>query len=62
MHEEMGKSEDVLTNAQSERVKSGSRNVQRRIVSSFWVIFWCSFSLLSMVLWMLRLLGVVNFL
>ncbi len=62
MHEEMGKSEDVLTNVQSQKVKYGGRNEQRRVVSAFWVIFWCALALLSMALWMLRLLGLVNFL
>ncbi len=62
MHEEMGKSEDVLTNVQSEKVKSGGRNAQRRVVNAFWIILWCALALISMALWMLRLLGVVNFL
>ena len=62
MREEMGKSEDVLTNVQTKKVKYVGRNMQHRVVSSFWVIFWCSLALLSMSLWMLRLLGLVSFL
>lgn len=62
MHEDMGKSEDVLTNVQTKKVRYVGRNVQRRVVSSFWVIFWCALALLSMSLWLLRLLGLVSFL
>ncbi len=58
----MGKSEDVLTNVQTKKVRYVGRNVQRRVVSSFWVIFWCALALLSMSLWLLRLLGLVSFL
>lgn len=61
MHEEMGKSEDVLTNVQLDKVRNGVRNVQHRCVSAFWVVFWCALALVSVTLWMLRLVGVVEF-
>ena len=60
MHEEMGKSEDVLTNVQSDKIRNGGQNTQHRCVSSFWVVFWCMLTLLSVTLWMLRLLGIVE--
>ena len=60
MHEEMGKSEDVLTNVQSDKIRNGGENAQHRCVSPFWVIFWCTIALVSITLWMLRLLGIVE--
>ncbi len=60
MQEELGKSEDVVTQQQSARIKDGVDNSPRRSVSGASIIAWFSLSLLALLLWLLRLLGIVE--
>lgn len=63
MREEMGKNEEVIAQQQASKVmnnRGNAQNVPRRQVGAFWVIFWLVLALLSMGLWLLRLLGVAS--
>ena len=60
----MGKNEEIVAQQQTSKVKShraNPQNIPRRYVGSFWVIFWFVLALISLSLWMLRLLGYVQF-
>lgn len=61
MNEEMGKSEEVRANQQSDLIRSNSRNIQRRQVAAFWLVFWFILALVSLFFWMIRLLGFLSF-
>ena len=58
MNEEMGKSEEVRANQQSDLIRSNSKNIQRRQVAAFWLVI---LALVSLFFWMLRLLGLFSF-
>lgn len=63
MREEMGKNEEVIAQQQASKVmnnRGNPRNVPRRQVSAFWLIFWFILALISISLWLLRLLDVVS--
>ena len=63
MREEMGKNEEVIAQQQASKVmnnRGNTRNAPRRQVSAFWVIFWFILALISLSLWMLRLLGIIS--
>lgn len=60
----MGKNEEVVAQQQISKVKShraNPQNIPRRYVGAFWVIFWFALALISLFLWLLRLLGIVSF-
>lgn len=60
MREEMGKNEEVIAQQQASKVmnnRGNTRNAARRQVSAFWVILWFILALISISLWLLRLLG-----
>lgn len=62
MREELGKDEEVVARQQTSKVMSHRDNPQnfpRRYVGAFWVIFWFVMALLSLSLWLLRLLGII---
>lgn len=61
--EEMGKNEDVVAQQQASKVQNtrgNPRNTARRQVGAFWVVFWLSLALISMTLWLLRLLNLLE--
>lgn len=63
MREEMGKNEEVIAQQQASKVmnnRGNTRNSPRRQVGAFWVIFWLVLALISMSLWLLRLLGIIS--
>lgn len=63
MKAELPKNEDVVFRQQNEKVvnsRGNAENRQRRYVSAPWLIFWLLLPLLSLCLWLLRLLRVAE--
>lgn len=63
IREELGKDEEVVARLQSSKVMShrdNPKNIPRRCVGAFWVIFWFVLALIFLTLWLLRLLGIVR--
>ncbi len=63
MREEMSSNEDVIFNRQNARVvtnRDNPVNLQRRHVTPGWIVLWYLLALVSVCLWLLRLLGVVS--
>ena len=63
MREELGKDEEVVARQQTSKVmrhRDNPQNFPRRFVGAFWIIFWFILALISLSLWMLRLLGVIS--
>lgn len=61
MKEEMGKNEEVRANQQSERIRTSPKNLVRRQVAAFWIVFWFFLALVALFFWLLRLLGWIDF-
>lgn len=63
MRAELPKNEDVVFRQQNEKVvnsRGNAENRQRRYVSAPSLIFWLLLALLSLSLWLLRLLNLVD--
>lgn len=63
MREEMGRNEEVIAQQQASKVmnnRGNPRNVARRHVGAFWVLFWLFLALISVSMWLLRLLGLFD--
>lgn len=63
MREELGKDEEVVARQQTSKVMSNRDNLQnvpRRYVGAFWVVFWFILALISLSLWLLKLLNIIH--
>ncbi len=65
MKEELPRNEEVIFDRQISLVvdnQGNTENKQRRYVRAGWLIFWLLLALVSLCLWLMRLLGVLNLL
>lgn len=63
MRAELPKNEDVVFRQQNEKVvqsRGNAENRQRRYVSAPWLVFWLLLALLSLSLWLARLLHFIE--
>ncbi len=63
MNEELPKNDEVIFDRQNATVKENqgnTKNTQRRYVPAGWVIFWLLLALVSLSLWLMRLLGTIS--
>lgn len=63
MREEMGKNEDLVARQQASKMmnnRANPRNIPRRQVGAFWIIFWFVLALIAIVLWLLRLSNIIT--
>ncbi len=60
LNEEMGTSEDVMTNRRSDKIRLSARNSTHSHVSSLRVIVLSLLALLALTFWLLRLAGIVT--
>ncbi len=63
MNEELPRNEDSIFTRQNQQVKANrgrTRNRQRRYVSAAGIVFWMLLAAVSLHLWILRMLGVIE--
>ncbi|MBR5212937.1 MAG: hypothetical protein IKV92_01605 [Akkermansia sp.] len=60
MREELPKNVDVVVQQQAGKLLRDQKNARRGGVSSGWVITWYLLALVSVCLWLLKLLGYVS--
>ncbi|MBE6419081.1 MAG: hypothetical protein E7031_03035 [Akkermansiaceae bacterium] len=60
MREELPKNVDVVVEQQADKLLRDQKNTRRGAVSRAWVITWYSLALVSLCLWLLKLLGYIT--
>lgn len=63
MNAELPKNEEVVFSQQNRKVvesRGNAKNRPRRLVSAGWLIFWLMLALVSLNLWLLRLLHIIE--
>ncbi len=59
LNEDMGTSEDVMTNRRSDKIRQSAHNSTRNHISSLRIVILFSLALVALALWLLRLSGLL---